>query len=367
MKTLRIYFDFNGASSRYMHRLCDQFEAKEGIRLLRTEREIHSLTRLLCDSQSLPEMALLPSDMIALADKLHFSPIPESWPCPAIPELCSATLQQEGIQLGLPLLAGNHLLQFYDKRRGEPLQEWQQLLTSGEKAWEGWCCGIDFEEPYWLIPFLLRFFGWPIGQKSLHLNSPAMSHALQYRQQLQRRGRLRHYHYNGALCAALRHGEVPAIITGEWEYANLQAALGEHLGVAPLPQIDGLPCRSFFSTIGLVFPGMSLQGPHAALLQRFAQWLLTPEVQQGWQDQAQRQPVREDLATAMTDQERATISHCIDDCCVMPSHPLMNRAWQAMAHGLKGCQNLPLHPPGRLGQKMQHFVQSPLATEPHHE
>ena len=73
MNTLRIYFDFNGASSRYMHRLCDEFEAKEGIRLLRTERDIHTLTRLLCDSQSLPEMACrsasTPSPVFALVRK----------------------------------------------------------------------------------------------------------------------------------------------------------------------------------------------------------------------------------------------------------------------------------------------------------
>ena len=289
MSTLHLYFDLGGDSGRYLHQLCDRFEQQHGVAILRTNLEIHSLTARLASGGDLPEMALLPSDMLSWAETLQLSPIPESWPLPDTASLCLATLQRQCVQLGIPLLAGNHLLLFYDKRRDVPPKDWQTVLTNNHNN-EQWCCGIDFEEPYWLIPFLLRFFGWPIGHKGLHLNSPAMHHALQLRQLLQRRGRLHHYHFDGELSQALINGDVPAIITGEWEYAALQQALGEHLGVAPLPSYQGLSCRSFFSTIGLVFPGLSLQGQHAPLLQRFALWLLEADNQSGWQQQAMRHP-----------------------------------------------------------------------------
>lgn len=354
MSTLRLYFDLGGDSARYLHSLCDGFEQQHGVAIQRTALEIHALTERLTSSHDLPEMALLPSDMLSLADRLQLSAIPAQWPLPAISSLCLATLQRHSIQLGLPILAGNHLLLFYDKRQDTPPNDWHIALTRNQKS-DHWCCGIDFEEPYWLIPFLLRFFGWPIGQKHLNLNAPAMQHALQLRQQLQRRGRLRHYHFDGELSQALIRGDVPAIISGEWEYASLRQALGEHLGVAPLPSYQGLSCRSFFSTIGLVFPGLSLQGPQAPLLQRFAQWLLEADNQSGWL-RAQRHPACEACTSSGNLPEWQTIALCMDECCVMPNHPLMSQAWQAMAYGLKGCHNLPLRPPGRLGAKMQQFT-----------
>lgn len=355
MSTLRLYFDLGGDSGRYLHQLCDKFEQQHGVEIQRTNLEIHVLQEQLPRGHDLPEMALLPSDMISWADTLQLSAIPAQWQLPEISSLCLATLQHQSLQLGIPVLAGNHLLLFYDKRRDVPPKDWQTVLTNNHNN-EHWCCGIDFEEPYWLIPFLLRFFGWPIGQKCLHLNSPAMQHALQLRQLLQRRNRLRHYHFDGELSQALVNGEVPAIISGEWEYAALQQALGEHLGVAPLPSYQGLSCRSFFSTIGLVFPGLSLQGPHAPLLQRFAQWLLAADNQSGWQHQARRHPACGSNAASESLPDWQTIELSMDECCVMPNHQLMNQAWQAMAYGLKGCNNLPLRPPGRLGQQMQHFT-----------
>ena len=352
LTTLTIYSDFSGPSCHYMHTLCDRFESEQGVRLVRHTMDIHSLTERLCSQEPLPELALVPSDLLALAERLRFSPIPKEWALPTLTPLSEATLQLESRQLGIPILAGNHLLQFYDKSRGMPRQEWLQADEPGLCA----CCGIDFEEPYWLIPFLIRFAGWPLGHHRVQLDSPAMTHALQCRQRLQRQGTLRHYHYEQELSAALISGEVPAIITGEWEYAALREAMGERLGIAPLPTYGNLPCRSFFSTIGLVFPGESLQGPHANLLQAFAQLLLDQSVQLGWFEQALRQPVRQDLQQLPNQESQSIITACIEQCCISPCHPLMHTAWQAMTSGLKHSHLPPLAPPGRVGQQMQHFA-----------
>ena len=358
---LTIYFDLSGPSSRYLHALCDRFEREQGVQLVRHELDIHTLTRRLCGPEPLPELALVPSDLLALAERLRFSPIPDEWALPAVTPLSEATLQLEYRQLGVPILAGNHLLQFYDKQQGEPLQEWLQPDEAGFCN----CCGIDFEEPYWLIPLLIRFAGWPLGHQRIQLDSPAMTHALQCRQRLQRQGRLRHFHYEQELGSALISGQVPTIITGEWEYAALHESMGDRLGIAPLPTYGGLPCRSFFSTLGLVFPGESLQGPHAPLLHAFAQLLLSQAVQQGWLNEAARQPVRQDLQGHASQPERAMISACIEQCCISPTHPLMNHAWQAMASGLKHSHLPPLAPPGRLGQQMQHFARHQEVSHAH--
>ncbi len=78
--------------------------------------------------------------------------------------------------------------------------------------------------------------------------------------------------------------------------------------------------------------------------------------QSGWQHQARRHPACGSNAASESLPDWQTIELSMDECCVMPNHQLMNQAWQAMAYGLKGCHNLPLRPPGRLGQQMQHFT-----------
>ncbi|MGL4207310.1 MAG: hypothetical protein ACRCRW_14475 [Aeromonadaceae bacterium] len=352
LTTLTLCFNLSGPASRYMHTLCDRFEREQGVLLARHAMDIHALTERLCGTEPLPELALIPSDMLALAKRLRLSPIPRQWELPPLTPLSEATLQLGGRQLGIPILAGNHLLQFYDKSQGRARHEWLQADEPGVSA----CCGIDFEEPYWLIPFLIRFAGWPIGHNRVQLDSPAMTRALLCRQRLQRQGRVRHYDCRQELNAALISGDVPAIITGEWEYATLREAMGERLGIAPLPTYGNLPCRSFFSSVGLLFPGQSLQGPHAPLLQAFAQLLLSQSVQQGWMEQAARQPVRQDLQQLVAHESQHIINSCINQCCISPTHPLMHSAWQAMTAGLKDSHLPPHSPPGRLSQQMQRLV-----------
>ena len=120
MSTLRLYFDLGGNSGRYLHQLCDKFEQQHGVEIQRTNLEIHALQEQLTRGHDLPEMALLPSDMISWADTLQLSAIPAQWQLPEISSLCLATLQHQSLQLGIPVLAGNHLLLFYDKRRDVP-------------------------------------------------------------------------------------------------------------------------------------------------------------------------------------------------------------------------------------------------------
>lgn len=82
MSTLRLYFDLGGDSGRYLHQLCDRFEQQHGVEIQRTNLEIHVLQEQLPRGHDLPEMALLPSDMISWADTLQLSAIPAQWQLP---------------------------------------------------------------------------------------------------------------------------------------------------------------------------------------------------------------------------------------------------------------------------------------------
>jgi arabinogalactan oligomer/maltooligosaccharide transport system substrate-binding protein len=71
-------------------------------------------------------------------------------------------------------------------------------------------------------------------------------------------------------------GDVAMDITGPWELAGYKEALGDKLGIAPIPTIDGKPAISF-SGIKAFYVNSFTQYPNAAQL--FAQFATTEESQ----------------------------------------------------------------------------------------
>lgn len=320
---LNILFDFNGTSTLYFELLLSQFGKQNLSPIHAEDLDIEDLRTRLFKPSSQPHLAVVPEDLVTSIPNLS----------KLQGELCN--LSSNGYSI--PMLSGNHLLLFFDKRKlaraPSCWQEFPELLAPGCAG-----CGYDFEEPYWLIPFANAFNATLIEKQHAQLNTPELLAALGARAELKQQNILQHFHYDGPLNDALTSGEVPAIISGEWEYANLKAEMGNHLGIAPIPSLQGRPCQSYFSTIDIVFPSNSLQSSYRPQLLALTKYLLSTPVSQGWFERAGRlSPWSEHVQyrSPWATEIRTALSQSVPQ----PTSSAMQTIWDVWKTTLRGSQH----------------------------
>ncbi|WP_256383948.1 sugar ABC transporter substrate-binding protein [Photobacterium toruni] len=204
----------------------------------------------------LPDLIVIPSDFLGLHKMMNLSSIPQDWYGGKLSPEVKASVELDGKYWGIPLIQGNFLLLYYNKKYvRQPATDFRNIILEKKQFLDknimpmGW----NYNDMYYFVPFLSAFNGWPIVDGKIKLNTLAMVEALKYYHSLADQGVVnRDCDYRCSQLDFIK-GRSAYSINGDWAYNDLKMMLGDNLGVALLPKVDGKIIYPMSSTFVLAF------------------------------------------------------------------------------------------------------------------
>ena len=154
------------------------------------------------------------------------------------------SVELDGHTWALPITSGNHLMLLYNKDLiAEPPATTDDLIKVGQELTTGDTYALVYNqtEPFWLAPWLGGFEGAVFADDGVTptLNTPEMIATLQFLYDIKYTTPIVPVEsdYDGA-DTLFKEGKAAMIINGDWSLGGYQEALGDKLGVAPIPQVS---------------------------------------------------------------------------------------------------------------------------------
>jgi arabinogalactan oligomer/maltooligosaccharide transport system substrate-binding protein len=197
----------------------------------------------------------------------------------------------------LPDNYGSHLMLLYNKKLVQEVpadtRAWiAQLKTLSDPASGQYGLVYNLNEPYWLIPWIGGFGGWPLDQNDRpDLDNQATIDALQFVHDLKF---IQHVTpvtatYDSAV-ALFKAGKAAYVIDGQWSLDDYRGA-GIELGIAPLPRVTETGLDPVPLTAGKYwFFSANSAGPRLEAARRFVALMTSPSAQQTWLEGLGRLP-----------------------------------------------------------------------------
>ncbi|MEW5951585.1 MAG: extracellular solute-binding protein [Elusimicrobiota bacterium] len=143
---------------------------------------------------------------------------------------------------GVPISNGNHLMLFYNKKFAPNApQNTQELFDfcAKNKGKFDYCLAFDMGEPFWLMPWLGAYGGWPLKDRTPTLNTEAMIKTLKFYLSLKYDKKISppECDYN-CMDSLFKEEKTPFIINGDWALSSYSSALKDKFGVALIPKLS---------------------------------------------------------------------------------------------------------------------------------
>lgn len=281
-------------------------------------------------SGKLPDLVFAAADFVGMQKELKLSSI--KFPLNGSDDQLNTVRIGKEIY-GAPITGGNHLLLYFNRSQVKvPAKSFDELvaLQAQRAAAKGRVIAWNYDEPYWIVPFLGAKGAWPIQEGKVSLNSPGVGQAFQNYYELKDALQLENCDYTCSQKAFVEE-KVDYLINGVWAYGELKEKLGEKLGVALLPQLKGKDLVPMFSTIALLFPDRSLEKDKTGTLKAFIKKLQSESVQKDWA-RLGHIPIRAQVETPK-DANWEVVLQQLKLARAMPSDPAMVWAWEALRKG----------------------------------
>jgi len=220
----------------------------EGIEIIRAHYQTEDL-RQQFQAASLagvpPDLLLGPSDtagiyaisgfIIPLEDMFDF----KKFNAPVV-----EAISLDGHIWGVPVSNGNHLMMFYNKKfvkeAPRTTDELFEFCDRDAKKYKlDRCIAFDMGEPFWLMPWLGAFGGWPMDGKKPTLHTQPMRDTLNFYLDLKYEKKYvpMECDYN-CMDSLFKEGKAAFIINGDWAISNYQKHFGENFGLAVIPKLS---------------------------------------------------------------------------------------------------------------------------------
>lgn len=245
---------------------------------------------------------------------------------------------------GVPDNYGNHLMLIYNKSLiATPPATFEELITKAKELTTGDIQGFAYNlnEPFWGAGFYGAFGGWPLDSKDQpQFNNQAFINYLTFVAKLKTDGVVpQECDYN---CAdtLMKDGKAAMIINGDWSLGDYTKAIGDNMGVAPVPPINGKPYTEM--TAGKYFMVSNAVLDNAdrkAAVQLFVTYMTSADVQKQWLDQFKRLPSNKEIAkdpSITSDPVLAGSMAALANGRGMPAAATMRCAWDAWRPNLEG-------------------------------
>ncbi len=304
-----------------------------------------------------PELVRVPNDFAGPFSGLDLIlPVNEVFGQDVLGQLLPAAIQAsrvKGTDWGVPDNYGNHLMLLYNKdlvpeapKTTDEMIEIAKQLTKdvdGDGEPDQYGLAYNLNEPFWLAPWIGGFGGWPLDENDQPaLGSEAVVKALEFVHHL------KYVHkvvpvecdYN---CAdtLFKEGKAAMIINGDWSLGGYVEALGDKLGVAPIPEIPGYgwPTPMTSGKYWMVAKQVKDDPAKLEAVQRFVAYMVSKDVQKQWLEKFKRLPSNKELANdPMISQDPILAGSMaqLQKGRGMPAAPEMRCAWDAMRPNLEG-------------------------------
>lgn len=285
------------SQARFLDDLLQEFGKKRKVEI-KTETGVELTESLILQAEqgTLPDVVLAPGDIASLHSKLDFSEVPAELAKGLDPKAL-ATVELGGKRRGLPVIQGNHLVLFYNKKLvAKPVDTWEELKSEAKtlKAKGLKPLAVEYQNAYVFMAFFLSLGGEMFSQGRLSLASGPMARALVYYKELSDSGVAPKDCAYDCVTKQFFAGEFAYALNGEWAIQDALKALGADLGIKTLPAMGPTMMVSPAGTFALFFPKKGLSGKKARTLKELARFLVSPKVQQRWWKESGRIPVRVD-------------------------------------------------------------------------
>ena len=257
---------WNGHSLEHLQPELQKFREMSGHQVVQQHFRADLFRDKVMSSVLLPELYFIPSDQLSNQQEYRLG----TWP--------ASIAQKHGLRkdgyingqwYGLPINMGNQLVLYYRKDKVKSVSTFE-AIPDGRLSW-------PVEQAFWFFTFLTANHGWPLGQGGFTLNTPAMVTALDdYKKALKR--------FPSARCELMCNeqdfirGDVDYLIDGDWAYQMLHDVLGDKLGVAVLPTLNGQPMKPLSSSYVLAIRG-NISPAKRKIAEELANYLLSEETQ----------------------------------------------------------------------------------------
>lgn len=145
---------------------------------------------------------------------------------------------------GIPVSSGNHLMLLFNKDMVKTApKDTDELVSVGKTLTKGGTYAIVWNqtEPFWLVPWLGGFGGSVFAADGVTptLDTPAMVNTLQFLYDLKVTYGITPKEADYATADTLfKEGKAAMVINGDWSLGDYRKALGDKLGVAPIPMVS---------------------------------------------------------------------------------------------------------------------------------
>ncbi|MDP5214472.1 extracellular solute-binding protein [Pseudoalteromonas tunicata] len=321
--------------------LIEKFSEKTGVKIKISWLDQADLkVRILRSAEKnvTPDVIIVPADHLGLDERVHFSEIPAELISSDINQNTLATASINGRTLGIPIISGNHLLLYYNKKWvKEVATDWQTLIAQREQLPKSLhLISWSFMEMYWFIPFLTAFDAKPIIGVMPNFKNDEVQNALQFVWQLAKQQIVDNLCDYRCAFERFSQGESAYTINGVWAFGQFKQSLGDDFGLAPLPNINHHAMKSYYSSYVVAFPKNSLNGEKKEILTQFALFMQSEALQNEIMTQLNDLPVHNKILAKIRQSDNQylkIIIKALDQSIAMPTNQNMAIIWEAMLKG----------------------------------
>jgi arabinogalactan oligomer/maltooligosaccharide transport system substrate-binding protein len=191
-----------------------------------------------------PDLLISPSDSAGIYSVSGFiQPVDKLFDMSRYNQAAVGAASEDGKTWGVPVSNGNHLMLLYNKRFAPKApQTTAELFDFCDRHAKDprldHCLAFHIGEPYWIMPWLGAFGGWPLDGRKPTLDTAAMRQTFEFVMDLKRRGYVpSECDYNCA-DSLFKEEKVAFIINGDWAISTYEEQLKGNLGVAMIPRLS---------------------------------------------------------------------------------------------------------------------------------
>ena len=249
----------------YMDKIISDFEAANpGVKVSRTHysaEDLHTQFQSASIAGSPPEILFTASDKAGLfVSSGLIMPLNDLFDFNVYLDNAIEAVMQDGKTWGVPNNYGNQLMLYYNtdyvksppKNTKELFKICDKMIKNKNKSNPNrnmTCLEINQSEPFWLMPVLTSFGGWPIQNKKPTLDTEAMVKALEFIKDLKKKGYIsKECDYN-CMDSMFKEGNTAMIVNGDWTLgAYIDSMKGKmKISVLPINSETGLRMKPMVS------------------------------------------------------------------------------------------------------------------------
>jgi len=307
-------------------------------------------------ANSAPEVVRVPNDFAGPFSKLEIiAPVDQLFDQKFLDQFFPRALDPAkvgGTLWGVPDNYGNHLMLIYNKSLiAEPPATFDDLIAKSKELTKGDVQGFAYNlnEPFWGAGFYGAFGGWPLDANDKpQFNNQAFIDYLTFVAKLKTDGVVpAECDYN---CAdtLMKDGKAAMIINGDWSLGDYTKALGDKMGVAPVPTINGKPYTEMTAGKYFMVSNAVLDDPDKkAAVTLFINFMTSADIQKRWLSDFKRLPSNAEVAKDPSITSDPVLAGSMADLVVgrgQPAAPEMRCAWDAWRPNLEGVMAGTLQP-----------------------